>query len=227
MERPDTAGGSLALLAGGTILWRSRRGPPALPILVSGLLIHTLSYGCLPELLRALVALMVLGAAVAGWPIRGTALSGFALLLLALPIIPHLNFYAGYPLRVIVGEGVCWMLSTSGIEVNREGVTLTHLGRLVVIDAPCSGVRMLWTGGFLVFSAAGLGRLGARPTTLAAMIAFILVIIGNVMRSGVLFLLESGILHAPKWLHMAVGIAAFGLSGLAILAVVRRLAPSP
>ena len=68
---------------------------------------------------------------------------------MSLPLVASLDFFAGYPLRLAaaeLGRGMLWFV---GIEAERNGVLLVHCGRLVGIDPPCAGVRMLWTACFL------------------------------------------------------------------------------
>ena len=127
--------GWLALAGAGTLaatLLRTGIGPmPALPPLAAGLVaVLALAAGLLAFLPRQVARLPVLGLAV-----------------LALPLLSSLQFYAGYPLRVITAEASRWLLAP-GFSMVREGSSLLVDGRLVVVDAPCSGVQMAWLGYF-------------------------------------------------------------------------------
>lgn len=66
------------------------------------------------------------------------ALLGLALL--GMPVIASMQFYAGYPLRIITAELSAWLLQAGGLAVERSGTALWVAGRLVIVDAPCSGV---------------------------------------------------------------------------------------
>ena len=67
--------------------------------------------------------------------------------LLSLPLLASLQFYAGYPLRVVTAEASRWLLA-AGFSAQRSGASLLVDGQLVIVDAPCSGVQMLWLGYF-------------------------------------------------------------------------------
>ena len=71
------------------------------------------------------------------------------LMLLALPIIPPLQFYVGYPLRLATAFVSARLLSLHGLSIDAVGTCLDWNGTLIAVDAPCSGVRMLWTGLYL------------------------------------------------------------------------------
>jgi len=93
-----------------------------------------------------------------------------------------------------------------------------------VVDAPCSGVRMLWTGGWLAFTLAALLGLGTARTLALGAAALAAVLAGNVLRNAVLFFPEAGIVRWPHWSHTAVGAAAFLAVTAAVLLAARSLA---
>ena len=64
------------------------------------------------------------------------------LLWLSLPLVPSLQFYLGYPLRMLVASLAAPILRLAGFAVVQEGTCLNWAGQLIWIDAPCSGVRM-------------------------------------------------------------------------------------
>jgi exosortase/archaeosortase family protein len=141
------------------------------------------------------------------------------LVLLALPALPTAQFVLGYPLRAAAGEVAASLLGLAGFAVVREGVALRWGERLAAIDAPCSGVNMLWTALLLVLVLAALGRLSARRTALLAGSAAVLAVAGNGLRAASLFLVESGALPLPlrlpgATLHAALGVVAFALSSM-------------
>ena len=196
--RPSPRLGWLLLATVGTLaatVLRTGVGAvPALPSLAAGLLaVLALACGLLAFLPKRIAALPVVGLAV-----------------LALPLLSSLQFYAGYPLRLVTAEASRWLLAP-GFDVSREGSTLWVDGRLVIVDAPCSGVQMVWLGYFTACAVAlWAGR--ADRTFLRRLPAVgLLVLAGNVVRNAVLVALE-GAGHAPApWLHDALGLALLAL----------------
>lgn len=147
----------------------------------------------------------------------------FALCILALPFAATLQFYLGYPLRVIAGDLSAFMLRMNGIAVAREGSMLAWQGQLVSIDAPCSGVKMLWAGLLLASALAAAGRLTAPRTAAALTLAIVAVVAANAIRATALFYMEAGIVHLPASAHGAIGIVSFAAAGAGILIMTRRL----
>jgi exosortase/archaeosortase family protein len=134
-----------------------------------------------------------------------------ALLVLSLPLVASLDFFAGYPLRLAaaeLGRGLLWIV---GIEAERNGVLLLHCGRLVGIDPACAGVRMLWTACFLAAVLAVRMRLSWRRTLGLLGIAIASVVAGNGLRAALVFLPEAGRVHWPEWMHPGVGLLVHGL----------------
>jgi exosortase/archaeosortase family protein len=115
------------------------------------------------------------------------------LMSLSLPLIPTLQFYGGYPLRVLVASVAAPLIRLGGFAVIQEGTCLNWDGQLIWIDAPCSGVRMLWTGLYLACTLAYLSRLGFFRTLLVLAFAFPAIILGNIFRAVALFYLEAGV----------------------------------
>ncbi|MDM0028171.1 exosortase Q [Variovorax saccharolyticus] len=161
----------------------------------------------LPPLAAALVAMLALACAllaflprqVAAWPVAGLAV-------LALPLLSSLQFYAGYPLRVVTAEASRWLLAP-GFEVAREGSSLWIDGRQVIVDAPCSGVQMVWLGYFTACVVALWARRDDRSFLARLPVVGVLVLIGNIVRNSILVALEAAG-HAPApWLHEAFGLA--------------------
>jgi len=131
------------------------------------------------------------------------------LLILSLPVVPSLQFFLGYPMRVISGAMAALLLQMGGLAVVREGTCLRWGGELISIDAPCSGIRMLWAGLYCAFAVSALFRLSSRATLVVTAFAAIGILLGNVLRSTALFYLEARILVMPPWCHEAAGSVAF------------------
>jgi exosortase/archaeosortase family protein len=210
------------------LLWRKKEAADEkeanllLPVLL--LLLYALTYNFFPPLLRAAVAVTALGCTLGslrfGKPFHAGTLG---LLYLSLPLIPSLQFYGGYPLRVFVASLAAPLLRLGGFAVIREGTCLNWDGQLSWIDAPCSGIRMLWVGLYLVFTLACVYELRFVKTLLAMTIAVFAIIFGNVFRSVALFYLESGVIVNRPWAHDFTGVAAFTVVALCIVAAVRQI----
>ncbi len=138
------------------------------------------------------------------------------LLVLSLPLIASLQFFLGFPLRVVTSEIVSRLLTLSGYIVHSSGTMLMWRGENISIDAPCAGIRMLWSGLFLHFTLCTLRDLSARKIILGYSLSMVIIFIGNLTRTFFLFFTESGIIHAAPWVHPAIGIGCFTLISLAI-----------
>ena len=129
------------------------------------------------------------------------------LAVLALPLLSSLQFYAGYPLRVITAEASRWLLAP-GFSVAREGSSLLIDGRLVIVDAPCSGVQMVWLGYFTACAVALWARRGDRGFLARLPVVGLLVLAGNIVRNSVLVgLRRRGPRARRPGLHEALGLA--------------------
>jgi exosortase len=173
-----------------------------------------------PPLPRALAAVAALGCSwisVSGSRDRWPAI--LCLLLLSVPVIASLQFYAGYPLRTITAAGATALLNAFGVDVTTSGISMTAHGRTVLVDAPCSGVRMLWTASMLCASLAAMrAQVTWRGMALAAACVLPVVLIANSVRAALLFQIETAIVPPPDYLHSLVGIATFLIVGLLLLA---------
>ncbi|NJD06160.1 MAG: exosortase/archaeosortase family protein [Methylococcaceae bacterium] len=209
--------GVLALaLALGLVFRRRRellRQPRGWPVPAAGLLTlgQAIAPG-LPPLLRAILGMMALSLCLAAsLPRPREAVALGALLLLSLPLVASLQFYAGYPLRLLAADGASLLLQGMGLPAQAEGAALRWGERLMLVDAPCSGIHMLWVG--LVAAAAASAWNRARPVPLLRNLglALALVLIGNVIRNAALFFKETGLVELPDWTHEGIGLALFAL----------------
>jgi exosortase/archaeosortase family protein len=216
------------LLALGTALalfyaQRGQGGSEHLRLEVPGtvILLYAVTYPFVPHLVQAGLATTALGLTLS--EIRfGTWVHAptLGLMLLSLPVIPSLQFYFGYPLRVISASLAAPLLQFSGMAVVREGTCLRWGNDLVSVDAPCSGVQMAWVGMYCVCTVAGLLGLSTPRTFALVCLALPLILAGNAVRSASLFYLETGIIPLPGWAHDAAGLVTFAgvVSCLLILA---------
>jgi exosortase/archaeosortase family protein len=138
------------------------------------------------------------------------------LLWISLPVMPSLQFYLGYPLRSLVANIDAVMLSLSGICVSAEGAALRWGNDLIVVDAPCSGIKMLWTGIFIACVLMASFRFNWYRGALAVAGTLALVIAGNALRASALFYSEAGIFNLPSGGHNGTGIIVFICTAFAI-----------
>lgn len=200
-ERPSLLAGRL--LAGSVLLLGLRLSGLPLPPLVVGLLA---------------VAVLAIGLRM---PRGKPGLT--ALLVLSLPLVASLNFYAGYPLRLAIAEIAGVLLRLGGVAVEQSGVMLIDGERLVGIDPPCAGVRMLWSSCFVTAVIALRMGLGWTRTAGLFVAAVACVIAGNGLRAAIVFFPESGRVEWPEWAHPGVGLIVHALVLLAILGFGGRL----
>ena len=212
LDRSDDPLGLLALSALGVLVWLHRQRLRAAPRLgwfvlaIGGVLLATVAQGMLPTLAVSLVALLALAAGLAAFLPPGVATAPvLGLSVLSLPLLASLQFYAGYPLRIITAEASRWLLMATH-DVERNGTSLRVDRVLVIVDAPCSGVQMVWFGYFtaclvtLYLATSNRAFLTRLPAVSA------LVLASNIVRNTVLVSLEASGTHLPGWAHDGVGL---------------------
>jgi len=223
----DEPWGVVALLAALILTW-PRAGRLQLesndPLLTAAAVL-TLLYAVLAPFAPALICAAFAMAAIAcswigstgsrtKWPVI------VALFALSLPVIASLQFYAGYPLRTVTAAGASMLLNPFGLDVERVGTTMLWEGRAVLVDAPCSGVRMLWAGAFLACVLASQRACVSWRSLAAGLLMMIPVaLFANSIRAAALFVLETRAEPVPQLLHALVGVATFALAGVALLAI--------
>ncbi len=257
VDGSDDPLGLLALAALGTLAWVHRRALRAAPRLswlaaaMAGTLAATAARAHLPDLASALVALLALAAGlVAFLPARVAVAPVLGLSVLSLPLLASLQFYAGYPLRVVTAEASRWLLALMQHDVSRSGTSLLVNGHLVIVDAPCSGVQMVWLGYFTAcvvalytqhfmqhftqhltqhLSSHASRAFDSRTFLTRLPAVSMLVLTANVVRNTLLVAAEASGAHLPGWAHDAVGLlvlaAACGGIGWVMARSVGRPAP--
>ena len=217
IDGSDEPCGLLALGTLAVVWWRDRKMHrlepkhfigPAILLAIYGLTFHQLT-----PLPRAMIAAAAFGTLYHG----RSGVAHCSLLALSLPVIATVQFYLGYPLRLVAAEGSALMLRALDFGVTREGSSLHWRGETIMVDAPCSGVRMLWLGLYLAAVLACWSRLNNVRSAVVLTAAFVLVVGANVIRATALFFKESGIVALPAWTHGAIGLGIFGLAALLIL----------
>ena len=187
-------------------------------------LFYLAGFAFAPPLVRAILAMTALTFTLSSWRFGQTFHLGiYVLLLLSLPVMASMNFFLGFPLRVVIGEAVEFLLKLQGLDVWREGVCLHFGEKLVWIDAPCSGVKMLWFGMFLTAVLVCFYQLKNFKSLIAFVLSFISILLGNIFRASALFYTETEIIKAPVWMHEAVGVFAFAVTALGIVFIIKWL----
>ena len=180
--------------------------------------LYAASFTFAPPFLRAILAVTALTFTLSRWRFGKTFHAGlWSLLLLSLPSVASLQFFLGYPLRVIVGIATTFLLQTQGLDVWREGVCLHFGEKLIWIDAPCSGVKMLWFGLFLAAFLVCFHRLSNLKSAAVIASAFVVILLGNIFRASALFYIEAELVSVPPFMHEAVGVFSFIFTGLGIV----------
>jgi exosortase/archaeosortase family protein len=224
----DQPWGILAFVAALVFVFASRKPWPLAErsLLIPALLIATYiaTYFWFGPLARATVAFTALAVTLSSLRFGKAFHSGLlGLFYLSLPTIPTLQFFGGYPMRMVVSEVTAPILRLSGFAVTAEGTCLNWAGHLIWIDAPCSGIKMLWVGLFLTFVVLCLYELPLLKTFLLLPLVGIVIMVANVFRAMALFYIEAGVLNMPSWGHEYAGIVAFVLEAAGIVSIVFML----
>lgn len=224
----DQPWGVLALIAAAAFVVISKKPWPAqtpsllLPALL--ILVYAVTYSTFAPLARATVAFTALALTISLLRFGKLFHPGlFGLFYLSLPTLPTLQFFGGYPLRVIVAELSAPILRLAGFAVVPEGTCLNWAGKLIWIDAPCSGIKMLWVGLFLTFVVLCLYELPLSKTLLLLPLVMGVIMGANVLRALALFYFEAGILQMPVWGHAYAGVIAFAWEAAGIIGIVFML----
>ena len=194
--------------------------PFSRPIALSGLTLYILTYSSLPPLVRAAIALSTV--TFSAKPIRQIPPAGFLLLLLALPLFSTLDFLLSFPLRRLIAFPALILFHTAGFSVSLSGCSFVWKDSEILIDAPCSGVRMLYASLLLAAFLGTTLRLRWRELGILLFLTLCSAILANVFRSASLFFVEARAFYpdllsryeAP--LHTGIGLMLFAGSAVAI-----------
>ncbi|QTN32299.1 archaeosortase/exosortase family protein [Akkermansiaceae bacterium] len=214
------AAGLVPLLFASCFLFRARREIASSTMGrgsgIAVLLAYAVSFQFLPPLIRAVMFIVAVALVTGVWRKPGIVL----LLILSLPLAASLDFFFGYPLRLVTSVAAENLLGLAGLDVGREGVVLLHGENVVGVDPACSGLNMLWTAGLFTGLLASAFSLGWRKIFPLGLAALAISLAANSIRASLLFFPESGLIEMPHILHPVIGlvIAALALAGLAKLA---------
>jgi len=176
-----------------------------------------------PSLASALLAALSLASTLlAWWPHERAKAPLLGLIVLALPWLATLQFYLGWPLRVLTAQLSAWSLQLFGWATERSGASMMVNGQLVIVDAPCSGVQMAWFGYFIACVCAAAVNLRDRAFLRRAALVGIVVLAGNVGRNSVLVALESRPQGLTPFWHEAIGLAALAAVCAAVWTLIQR-----
>lgn len=211
----------------------------SIPVALTAMLgLYGLSLFLAPKLISAALALITLAFALSYILLRRLNSGHWILLLLSLPLVASLNFYLGYPLRLLVAQCAVSLLSINGFPVIAEGTSLLWHNQLIEIDAPCSGIKMLWAALYMAAVQLCLRDSKTTHTVLYLLLATAAAVFTNVLRVTSLFYLEAGIIAAPaeiplsfaphfeSTVHTGTGVTAFLLVALILLFVDRHFRKS-
>ncbi|MDR3324238.1 MAG: exosortase Q [Zoogloeaceae bacterium] len=174
-------------------------------------LLATMSWQTLPPLVSSLFALLAFAAgmlALLPAPVAAAPVLGLALL--SLPLMASLQFYAGYPLRVLVAELSRWLLRVGHL-VEREGAVLWVDGQQILVDAACSGVQLVWFSYFAACATALLAQRSNASFLTRLPVVGLLALLGNVLRNTVLVAAQADGKALPHWAHEGIGLLALAV----------------
>lgn len=194
-----------------------------LTVLAIGLIVaYCITFSISPPLIRCMIALLTLGVVV--WnrivPEKRNFIAVFGLLILSSPLLASLQFFVGFPLRLLVTNAAASVIRTAGTTLLVAGTAFEHQGRMILVDSPCSGINMLWIGFYLCFVLCWIKRLSFPRSLLLLVTTTLGVVATNVGRTITLVyidILRAGGQQIAESAHDAVGLASF--SSLAILLV--------
>jgi len=213
---PDALAHPAAVVIGLVVLWGSGTGQRARWVQRAGFVLSlscviafALAYAHIGAMARCALALLGVGSFVCWQRTSARPLLGLGLMLLGIPMLSQLESLVGVSLRVTVADAAAALVRIPGLPIAAEGTRLVWAGGAVDVDAPCSGLRMLWTGALASLVAIAHFRLRAPAVLSLGAGALLLIWSGNVLRCAALFYVESGMVPAPAWAHGGIGLIVF------------------
>ncbi len=226
-NRTGIAAFALAALVLGREAWKRTMRPPRLLLPAILALAYAATYRSTLPHIHAVLATASVGWLLASMLPPGRR-SGFVLLLLlSLPVVPSLQNHVGLPLRMAVASLSAGWVRMAGFPAVAEGTGINWDGRLILVDGPCSGIRMLWAGLVLVSVLASQGGMGLRRFSVAAAVMLAVVFAANVLRATALFFAMHRGDEVPGWYHAGVGLFSFAIAAGGAAWVMRRHAVRP
>ena len=205
--------------------------PGAKTLLVSTafMVAYVLSQTSCPMLFQSCLAVLAVASLLSSMFLRRPFhLPTWGLVLLSLPVVASLQFYAGFPLRILCSDAAAVLLRLSGYMVAQQGTGLLWQGHFIGIDAACSGVKLIWAALYTTFTLAAINGLDNKRTFILCCVAFLTALVGNIFRATSLFFIEvfpKDVLSItlPTWSHDAIGVLIFALMAAFIAAICKVL----
>lgn len=174
------------------------------------LVVYILTYFFAPPLFRATLFIFWLAAFISQKKLGASIHLGIlGLLLLSLPIIASLQFFLGYPIRIVTTQIASKILGMIGYTVVPKGTLMAWAGELIAVDAPCAGIRMLWCALFISFTLSCFLNLSTLATWLSYSLTALVVFLANIFRTVILFFIELKIIKLPFPAHVLTGLIIF------------------
>lgn len=197
-------------------------------LLICLIVIYSLIWFGAPHLVQGVIAVLGLGMALSLASRRFNLFLGdWLLLLLSLPLVSSLNFYIGYPVRVLVSRVAAPWISMTGFPCTVEGTSILWNASVVEIDAPCSGIKMLWFALYMAAALSSLWEFDTRRTLLIVFGSLAGAFFANILRVCSLFYVEADVFHLNPNLHdvmhQGIGVSSFLLLALAIVLAALQL----
>lgn len=176
--------------------------------------IYCVGFSIVPPLVRCLIAFLSFGVVIWNHTLaeKRNFIALFGLIILSTPLLASLQFFAGFPLRLLVTNASAAIIRSTGTSLSVLGTTFEHHGRMILVDSPCSGISMLWAGCYLCFVLCLIKRLSFLRSVLLCAITLSGVVATNVGRTTTLVfidILKAAGQNIPEFAHDAVGISSF------------------
>ncbi|MCC6749464.1 MAG: exosortase/archaeosortase family protein [Deltaproteobacteria bacterium] len=147
--------------------------------------------------------------------------------LLSLPAVYWGNALVGHRLQELASQGAATILRLYGLPLRRHGAELSLGETTLVVDASCSGIRLLYVG--LLLGLLTLPSLRSRTRQLLGWMGLLVALVGaNTMR---VVGLAAAQLHLGRPLgdaaHQSLGLVAFVVVAAPLLVLLRERQPSP
>lgn len=186
------------------------------------LILYAITLNHIPDLAAALLGLSGLGLLSCQILYSKPFHQGcFLLHLLCAPLLPSVCFFTGYPVRLLISQIAAKLLQVQGLAVEAKGTALIYSNQTIFVDAPCSGIKLLWLGLIIASFFSALLSLNSRRTFLLIICTSLVTFILNVLRVNMLFFSEARIipldLVLQERIHTLVGLASVVLLMLCIL----------
>lgn len=131
------------------------------------------------------------------------------LIFFCLPWLSSFQFYFGYPLRLICSQASLVVFKSMYLPVELKGIMFSYQDKIIYIDAPCSGIKMLYIGMLFSVVLCILYNLSVKKTLAFFCLSFLMILVANIIRYVVLFFKEADFVSLPEWMHSGIGLILF------------------